>query len=89
MDKSTLSEDEIFMQKLQTIIQKINEAYYFTAGYNRSYEILIESLSEIRNISDFSEETEGILYFLRDSYNGDRNVIEELQKLLLKYRKRK
>ncbi|WP_379968027.1 hypothetical protein [Epilithonimonas sp. UC225_85] len=88
MDKSALPEEEIFTHKLQNIINRINEAYYLTDGYNQSYKILIESLSEIRNISDFSIEADGILYFLRDSYDGDRNVVEELQKLLLKYKNR-
>jgi hypothetical protein len=33
----------------------------------------------INSISDFSKEVDGILYFLTDSYNGDYDVIEELQ----------
>jgi hypothetical protein len=65
MYKSILSEDEIFMQKITDYNSKINEAYYFTAGYNRSYEILIESLSEITISQIFQKRQRNSLFFKR------------------------
>jgi hypothetical protein len=81
--------ENLFLNKLNNIIQELKCAYNESYNKNISYKFLIDNLSVIYSVSDLRKESNRILYFLADRYDGDPKVISELEIFLLGYREKK